>query len=213
MRVFSGVLSGDHLVTQWSLQGNRIDCKTVRFYCRKHSRLNTMVNATPFPRLWGRFEHSLDDKGRVIVPLRVREPLGAEFVLTMGPEHHIRVYPMAVWEALGIELTTGGLEMELNPDRVRLQRMFGNCEYTSTDPQNRLSIPRHLRDWAKLEDGDYAVIIGNGTRLEIWNRTRWREYAEKSFVSEQEIGAVAARLAGSAAQTQSIAEQVPAATA
>jgi MraZ protein len=127
----------------------------------------------------------------------VREPLGPEFVLTMGPEHHIRVYPMMVWEALGIELTTGGLEMELNPDRVRLQRLFGNCEYASTDPQNRLSIPKHLRDWATLDDNEPVVIIGNGTRLEIWNRTKWKEYAAKSFESEQEIGQVAARLAGS----------------
>ena len=123
--------------------------------------------------MWGRFEHSLDDKGRIIVPQRFRETLGDEFVLTMGPGHHVRAYPMPIWEALEEQLISADVDDELNPSMVFLQRMFGNCEFVSPDQQNRLSIPRHLREWALLREADTAVILGSGVRLEIWSRAQW----------------------------------------
>ena len=65
----------------------------------------------------------------------------------------------------------------LNPDLIFLQRMFGNCEFVSYDQQNRLSIPRHLREWANLRESEAAIIVGNGTRLEIWSRAGWDAYS------------------------------------
>ena len=126
--------------------------------------------------MWGRFEHSLDDKGRVIVPQKFRDKLGEEFVLTIGPGNHIRAYPMPVWEAMEEQLISVDVHDELNPDLIFLQRMFGSCEFVNSDQQNRVSIPRHLREWAKLRESDAAVIIGNGTRLEIWNRNGWEAH-------------------------------------
>ncbi|HLV80838.1 MAG TPA: hypothetical protein VKT32_11180 [Chthonomonadaceae bacterium] len=137
-----------------------------------------MAIQPPALRMWGRFEHSLDDKGRVIVPQKFRDKLGEEFVLTIGPGHHIRVYPMPVWENMEAQLVSADVRDELNPDLVFLQRMFGNCEFAGSDQQNRLSIPRHLRDWAHLREGDTAIILGNGTRLEIWSRSDWDTYSE-----------------------------------
>ena len=129
--------------------------------------------------MWGRFEHSLDDKGRVIVPQKFREKLGEEFVLTIGPSKHIRAYPMAVWEALEEQLASTDLDGELNEDSIFLQRMFGNCEFVSPDQQNRLSIPRHLREWASLRESDTAIILGSGTRLELWSRANWETYSNE----------------------------------
>ncbi len=149
-----------------------------------------MAISSPSLRMWGRFEHSLDDKGRVIVPQKFRDKLGEEFVLTLGPGHHIRVYPMPIWEAMEEQLVSVDVHDEFNPDLVFLQRMFGNCEFASSDQQNRLSIPRHLRDWANLRESDAAVIIGNGTRLEIWNRPGWDAYSN-DFTPEN--AAIAAR--------------------
>jgi MraZ protein len=123
--------------------------------------------------MWGRFEHKLDDKGRVIVPQRLRDSLGEECVLTTGPGNHIRAYPVQVWDTMTAELAGIGLLDEQDKSLNLLQRMAGNCEYASTDPQNRLSIPSFLRRWASLEDGDTAVIVGSGNRLEIWNRANW----------------------------------------
>ena len=67
-------------------------------------------------RMWGRFEHSLDDKGRVIVPQKFREKLGEEFVLTIGPSRHIRAYPMPIWDAMEEQLASADLDDELNED-------------------------------------------------------------------------------------------------
>jgi MraZ protein len=128
-------------------------------------------------RMWGRFEHSLDDKGRVIVPQKFREKLGEEFVLTIGPSRHIRAYPMQIWDALEEQLASSDLDDELNEDSIFLQRMFGNCEFVSADQQNRLSIPRHLRDWANLRESEAAIILGSGTRLELWSRANWDTYS------------------------------------
>ncbi len=127
--------------------------------------------------MWGRFEHSLDDKGRVIVPQKFRDKLGEEFVLTTGPDHHIRIYPLTVWELLEEQLVSVDVHDEQDTSLVFLQRMFGNCEFVSYDQQNRLSIPRHLRDWAGLREGDTAIILGSGTRLEMWSRANWDTFS------------------------------------
>jgi len=129
-------------------------------------------------RMWGRFEHSLDDKGRVIVPQKFREKLGEEFVLTIGPSNHIRAYPMPVWDSLEAQIASADLDGELNEEANFLQRMYGNCEFVSPDQQNRLSIPRHLRDWADLRESETAIILGSGTRLELWSRANWEAYSK-----------------------------------
>lgn len=158
-------------------------------------------------RMWGRFEHSLDDKGRVIVPQKFREKLGDEFVLTIGPGRHIRAYPMAIWDALEEEFASADLGDELNEDSIFLQRMFGNCEFVSPDQQNRLSIPRHLREWASLRESDTAIILGSGTRLELWSRANWEAYSNEftaanaaQAVSRRGIGARGTAPAGETAQ-------------
>ncbi len=130
-------------------------------------------------RMWGRFEHSLDDKFRVIVPQKFREKLGEEFVLTIGAGHHVRVYPLVVWEKLEAILTSGDARDELNKNLGFLQRMFGSCEFTGSDSQNRLTIPKHLREWAGLDEGNPAIIVGGGDRLELWSRDAWKIYSEK----------------------------------
>ena len=146
-------------------------------------------------RMWGRFEHSLDDKGRVIVPQKFRDKLGDEFVLTIGPSRHIRAYPMKIWDALEEQFASTDLDDELNEDSIFLQRMFGNCEFVSADQQNRLSIPRHLRDWAQLRESEGAVILGSGTRLELWSRANWDTYSTE-FTSENAASAASRRKFG-----------------
>jgi MraZ protein len=142
--------------------------------------------------MWGHFEHSLDDKGRVIVPLKFRETLGEEFVLTMGPGNHIRAFPMEVWTSIEEQLVSADMLDELNEDVLFLQRLYGNCEFVSPDQQNRLSIPRYLRGWAGLQEGDPAIILGVGTRLEIWSRTNW-ESVNKVFTQGNAATAAARR--------------------
>src|SRR5690349_746787 len=79
---------------------------------------NRMAISPPSLRMWGRFEHSLDDKGRVIVPQKFRDKLGEEFVLTIGPDHHIRAYPMPIWDAMDEQLASVDVLDELNKDVI-----------------------------------------------------------------------------------------------
>ncbi len=151
-----------------------------------------MAISTPSLRMWGRHEHSLDDKGRVIVPQRFREKLGEEFVLTIGPGHHIRVYPTPIWDAMEEQLVSASVHDEMDPNLIFMQRMFGNCEFVSYDQQNRVSIPRHLREWAGLRESETAIIVGNGARLEIWSRAGWDAYSN-GFTEENAARAAAAR--------------------
>lgn len=129
------------------------------------------------PRMWGRFEHSLDEKGRVIVPLKFRETLGEEFAISTGSDNHIRIYPMAVWKHLEEPLLSTDFYDEQDPELVFLQRMFGNSEIVSYDQQHRLQIPLYMREWAKLREKDPCIVVGNGSRVEIWNRTLWEQYS------------------------------------
>lgn len=146
-------------------------------------------------RMWGRFEHGLDDKGRVIIPQKFRDKLGEEFVLTIGPDRHIRAYPMPIWDAMDEQLASSDVLDELNRDVIFLQRMFGNCEFVSPDQQNRLTIPRHLREWANLRENEPAIIVGSGTRLEFWSRANWELYSA-TFTEENAAQAASRRKLG-----------------
>ncbi len=146
----------------------------IRFLTRKYLSI-LMPGETPRLRMWGRFEHGLDDKGRVIIPQKFRESLGTEFVVTAGPGNHVRVYPLAVWEELENALYSADPRDELNRELSYLQRMLGNCDFVSLDAQFRLSVPRHLREWADIPENTHAVIVGSGNRLEIWSVSKWKE--------------------------------------
>lgn len=154
-----------------------------------------MEFSDPKLRMWGRYEHSLDDKGRVIIPLKFREKLGEEFVLTSGTGPYIRVYPLAVWDKMEEQLVSMDLTDELDTNTQLLQRMFGNCEFASADQQNRLSIPRHMRMWAGLVESETCIIVGSGTRLEIWSRGNWDQYS-KQFTEVNAADASARRKHG-----------------
>lgn len=150
-----------------------------------------MALSTSALRMWGRFEHSLDDKGRVIVPQKFREKLGEEFVLTIGPGRHVRIYPLLIWEVMEEQLVSADMHDELDENAIFLQRMFGNCEFAGPDQQNRLSIPRHLREWAGLREGEAAIIVGSGTRVELWSRANWDAYS--SLFTEKNAAEAALR--------------------
>jgi len=124
------------------------------------------------------------------VPQRFREKLGSEFVLTVGfgQGKHIRVYPMSVWSQFEEQLVSADVHDEYNTDLVCLQRTFGNAEFASYDQQNRLSIPRFLREFAGLQESGSAVIVGTGPRLEIWSR----EVYDRLFANLTEQGVLAA---------------------
>lgn len=116
----------------------------------------------------GEYEHSIDTKGRIIVPAKYREELGEEFVVTLGLDGCLFVYPNNEWEAFVEKLKN----LPGNKEGRQLQRYFlagaASCEM---DKQGRVLIPQKLRDAAGLSKD--IVFVGVISKLEIWSKDRW----------------------------------------
>jgi len=121
------------------------------------------------PRFTGRAEHALDDKGRLVIPARFRERLGAGFIVTIAePDPCLALYPLATWEAFCERLESAPVKDALYRKFVR--HLFAHSDETSCDAQGRLLLAPALRTYAGLERE--AVSIGSLTRVEIWAKER-----------------------------------------
>ena len=116
----------------------------------------------------GEYNHSIDAKGRIIVPAKFREELGDEFVVTLGLDGCLFLYPNAEWEEFVAQLK----QLPGNRQARQLQRYFlagaVNCE---VDKQGRILIPAKLREHAKLEKE--VVFVGVLGKIEIWSKEQW----------------------------------------
>jgi MraZ protein len=123
----------------------------------------------------GEFDHSVDDKGRVIIPTRFRSSLGERFFMTKGVGGCIFVYTEGAYKDLSETLNQ---QRQLDEHTMRLQRFFTATE-TSVDGQGRVAIPSKLRDWAKIGEQGDVVIVGTGSRIEIWSQASWTRYNDE----------------------------------
>ncbi len=116
----------------------------------------------------GEYNHSIDAKGRVIVPAKFRELLGDEFVVTKGLDGCLFAYPTSEWEGIEEKFRT----LPSNAQTRRFMRFFfagaASCE---VDKQGRILIPTNLREHAGLQKD--IVSAGVLNRVEIWDRERW----------------------------------------
>lgn len=119
----------------------------------------------------GEYNHTIDAKGRLIVPAKFREVLGDEFVVTKGLDGCLFVYPDEEWKAFEEKLKSLPLT---NKNSRQFTRFFlagaASCE---VDKQGRILLPSVLRDFAQLEKE--VVLVGVGSRIEIWSRKKWDE--------------------------------------
>ena len=120
----------------------------------------------------GEFDHSVDEKGRVIIPAQFRASLGLRFYLTKGVDYCVFLYTEAAYQDLSAALDK---QRQLDRHSMMLQRFFTSTE-SSVDGQGRVAIPAKLREYAKIGEGDTAVIVGTGSRIEIWSKAVWDQY-------------------------------------
>lgn len=133
----------------------------------------------------GEFQHTLDDKGRVILPARFRERLSSGLVLTRGLDRCIDVWPRAAYEKRVEEMRR--YPREDKRARLHARMLTAGAIDQVPDSQGRIVIPLRLREYAGL-DRDLSV---NGTddRVEIWDRATWDRYldtGETDFADESE---------------------------
>ena len=126
--------------------------------------------------LIGEYQHALDIKNRIIVPSKLREDLGNNFVITKGLDGCLYAYPLEEWKILQDKLKTLPLT---NKDARAFVRFFfaGACE-VEMDKQGRGLIPQNLKEYAGIEKE--IVSIGVLTRVEIWSKEKWKEYNDSN---------------------------------
>lgn len=134
----------------------------------------------PPKELWGRHDHSLDERGRLTIPGELRSSLGTKCAVLCGPDDQIQIYPLQTWETMKAVLTNLSLADSLNEEVDALQTYLGNCDFASVDTQARLPLQRYLREWADLlEENQAVVVIGKGDRIEVWNKDKFKIAAKR----------------------------------
>ncbi|WP_110932166.1 division/cell wall cluster transcriptional repressor MraZ [Paenibacillus bouchesdurhonensis] len=124
----------------------------------------------------GEFQHSIDDKGRIIIPAKFRDLLGASFVVTRGLDQCLFVYPMEEWAVLEQKLKA--LPLMKSDARAFTRFFFSGATECEWDKQGRVNLPGNLRQYAKLEKD--CVVLGVSNRVEIWSRNTWEQYFQQS---------------------------------
>lgn len=124
----------------------------------------------------GTHEHTLDGKGRVIVPATYRDELDDGLVLAPGQDRCVELYPMAVFEGRVEELRDKPREDARF--RAFMRFFMAQAEQGALDAQGRITLPVRLREYAGLDRE--LTIIGNDRRLEIWDRASWARYAAEA---------------------------------
>lgn len=121
----------------------------------------------------GTYEHSIDSKGRLFIPAKLREELGVTFYLAMGVDACLAIYPQSTWD----RFTEKFASLPMSQSKV-MRPLFANAAKCELDSQGRIVIPQKLRKYAGL--GKDAVIIGVHDRAEIWAAETWNvEEAEE----------------------------------
>ncbi|CAM2828254.1 division/cell wall cluster transcriptional repressor MraZ [Paenibacillus sediminis] len=135
------------------------------------------------PMFMGEFQHSIDEKGRMIIPAKFRELLGTSFVVTRGLDQCLFIYPLEEWAVLEQKLKT--LPLMKSDARAFTRFFFSGATECEWDKQGRVNLPANLRQYAKLEKD--CVVLGVSNRVEIWSKDIWEHYFQQSEDTFNEI--------------------------
>ena len=131
-------------------------------------------------RFIGDYQHTIDQKSRLIIPARWRESIsperdGSGFYLTPGFDECLFVYTPAAWEKT--ETIVDGLDYTLDDEREFQRLFFGRARFSEMDAQGRILIESQLMKQAGLKKR--VVLTGVSQRIEIWDAERWERYVQK----------------------------------
>ena len=139
----------------------------------------------------GEYNHTIDAKGRLIIPAKFREALGEEFILTRGLDGCLSIYPMDEWKSFEEKLKA--LPLTDKNARAFLRFFVAGATSCELDKQGIILVPSTLREFAGLEKE--VVLTGNLTRIEVWSKEKWIENSnyddmDSIAASMQEMGIV-----------------------
>lgn len=131
----------------------------------------------------GEYHHTIDLKGRMIVPAKFRDGLGQAFVLTRGLDQCLFGYPMSEWQIIEEKLKI--LPLTKKDARAFTRFFFSGATECEIDKQGRINIATPLLQYAKLEKE--CVVIGVSNRIELWSKSIWENYVAEQENSFEEI--------------------------
>lgn len=131
--------------------------------------------------LIGEFQHNMDAKGRLTIPVKFREDLGDKFFVCRGLDGCLFVLSEKQWEVFYQKLTSMPMSKGKN-----IQRYFlSGATEVELDKQGRILLPQSLREKAGLEKD--CTMIGTGNKVEIWNTEAWKAFEEAQSEVEMAV--------------------------
>lgn len=122
----------------------------------------------------GEYSHTLDPKGRMIIPAKFREALGDKCVITRSLDQCLCLYAMEDWEKFVARLSS--IPYNVRKQRQLVRFFLSGANEAEPDRQGRILIPANLREAAGI-DRD-VVLVGVGSRIEIWSKSLWEQTME-----------------------------------
>ncbi|MBQ7265185.1 MAG: division/cell wall cluster transcriptional repressor MraZ [Firmicutes bacterium] len=123
-------------------------------------------------RFYGEYAHAIDDKGRIIIPAKLRNLLGDEFYITKGFDNCLAVYPKERWEEFMTKLSA--LPKSVKRNRQLSRHFTASACKCEPDKNGRIIISQSLKEFAALSKE--IVSIGSNDCIEIWDKKAWEEY-------------------------------------
>jgi MraZ protein len=124
----------------------------------------------------GEYQHSVDDKGRLVLPSKFRDRLDDGLVVTKGQERCLYVFPMDRWE----DEVSRVNRLPRTDKRARnyARTFFGSASDQTLDKQGRIVLPQGLREYAGLDKD--VFVVGVGERVEVWDTAAWSALSEEA---------------------------------
>ena len=116
--------------------------------------------------MYGKYYHTIDSKGRLFIPARLRDELGKSFRVTISTEKCLTAYSNESWGKI-LEKTKS---MSMR-EQIRVRPLFANAAKCEPDAQGRILLPKPLRDHVGLEKN--VTIIGAGVFVQIWDSDQY----------------------------------------
>jgi MraZ protein len=129
----------------------------------------------------GQYLHNLDEKGRIIIPTKIRDQLTSSVVVTIGFDKCISLYSMEGWEKFQTSLLA--LPNTMQDARKNIRVLVGSASTQEFDKQGRINLPSNLLQEATISKE--CIILGVLDHIEIWAKESWDAYyAEASSTLE-----------------------------
>lgn len=128
----------------------------------------------------GEYNHTVDEKGRLIIPSKFRDELSNGFVISKGLDGCLFAFPNEEWQLFEEKLTS--LPLTNKDARAFSRFMLSGAASVEFDKQGRILVPANLRSFAGIDKD--VVLIGVASRFEIWSREKWEGTSEFDNVEE-----------------------------